>query len=276
MTASLPLVTPELALRIQKADIAGTWSRMSGIQSVEGNRLSVAIQSFGGIACFKSGNPDTPIPNLLLGVTTDELDNLDAALDWLGTSFVIAGIVPLLAGEEVLSRLAVRGLVHSSFMTVTYGLPLADQPALHPNITIQCFTGTESETFARYVVEIDGITEPDRPSWTRLRKGEFRGWWGYVAFVDGVPAARAAMGLGDGIARLGFGYTDPRYRGRGCQTALLSRRMADAATEGCDLIVSGSVPGTISERNQLRAGLHIAYTRANWTPLGMPYPGGAH
>jgi len=66
--------------------------------------------------------------------------------------------------------------------------------------------------------------------------------------------------------------TAPAFRGRGCQTALLHRRIQDAAGAGCDLLVSQCSPGTASERNQLRAGFRAAGTKAWW--VQAPTPGG--
>jgi hypothetical protein len=53
----------------------------------------------------------------------------------------------------------------------------------------------------------------------------------------------------------------------GCQTALLYRRIRDAALAGCDLLVSQCNPGTDSQRNQLRTGFRIAGSKSWWLPL---------
>lgn len=81
--------------------------------------------------------------------------------------------------------------------------------------------------------------------------------------------ATAMMLIDDGVAQLGAGHTLEHARGRGCNTALLARRLRDAAAEGChtafvelwdctpdDLSVAG--------RNLLRAGFEIAYAGHTW------------
>ncbi len=73
--------------------------------------------------------------------------------------------------------------------------------------------------------------------------------------------------VADGAASVTNGLTVPALRNRGCQTALLHRRIAYAALMGCDLLVSQCPPGGSSQRNQLRAGFQLAGTEAWWVPL---------
>lgn len=90
-------------------------------------------------------------------------------------------------------------------------------------------------------------------------------WHCYVARLDGVPAAVAALRVRDGIGSLTFDGTTPRFRGRGCQTALIRHRIADAAAAGCGLVVTQTDPDSSSQRNLERAGFRTAYTRTFWT-----------
>jgi len=95
------------------------------------------------------------------------------------------------------------------------------------------------------------------------------GWRCYVARVDGEAQGCGAMVIEDGIAELGIGATLEAARGRGCQTALLRRRIVDAAEAGCHtlLVETGErVPDrpSASYRNILKAGFDEAYRRPNW------------
>jgi GNAT superfamily N-acetyltransferase len=56
----------------------------------------------------------------------------------------------------------------------------------------------------------------------------------------------------------------PDYRGRGCQAALLRRRIDDAAAAGCELVASQLPFGSGAQRNVERAGLRVACTKAIW------------
>ena len=95
------------------------------------------------------------------------------------------------------------------------------------------------------------------------------GWRCYVARVDGEAQGCGAMVIDDGVAELGVGATLEAARGRGCQTALLRRRILDAAEAGCHtlLVETGErVPDrpSTSYRNILKAGFEEAYLRPNW------------
>jgi GNAT superfamily N-acetyltransferase len=97
------------------------------------------------------------------------------------------------------------------------------------------------------------------------------GWRCYVARVDGEPQACGAMLIDDGVAERGIGATLEPARGRGCQLALLHRRIADAGAAGCRTLfveTGARVPDrpAASYRNILRAGFEEAYLRPNWSP----------
>jgi GNAT superfamily N-acetyltransferase len=87
------------------------------------------------------------------------------------------------------------------------------------------------------------------------------GWFHYVAFVDGAPAAASAMFVHDQVADCFVAATLPNARGRGAQTALIQRRLADGAAAGCDLATAQSVVTNASPRNFARQGFHPVYRR---------------
>ena len=71
------------------------------------------------------------------------------------------------------------------------------------------------------------------------------------------------------VAQLGPGNTLKRGRGRGCNLALLERRLADAAAFGCRLAfveIWECDPERLSAagRNLLRAGSELAYSGRTW------------
>jgi hypothetical protein len=101
------------------------------------------------------------------------------------------------------------------------------------------------------------------------------GWRCYAALLDGRPAACAAMLSDelDGVAEFGLAATLEQARGRGCQLALLRRRIVDAAAAGCQTLFVETGERTPdrpagSYRNILRAGFEEAYLRPNWRRAG--------
>jgi ribosomal protein S18 acetylase RimI-like enzyme len=114
-----------------------------------------------------------------------------------------------------------------------------------------------------------GIAETDRAQF----KANVRSWLGqpgwslYVARLDGEPAAAATLYLKDGVGYLADAATDPDFRGRGLQSALLRRRISDAAAVGADIVFSGAAPLSTSHRNMERAGMRVQFVRSLWTPV---------
>ncbi|HET7901024.1 MAG TPA: GNAT family N-acetyltransferase [Candidatus Nanopelagicales bacterium] len=95
------------------------------------------------------------------------------------------------------------------------------------------------------------------------------GWTGYAAFDgDRMVAVACLFATGD-VAQLAGAATLPEARGRGAQSALLARRIADARDAGLRWIAaetdaaSADGPST-SLRNLHRAGFELLYERQNW------------
>jgi GNAT superfamily N-acetyltransferase len=114
------------------------------------------------------------------------------------------------------------------------------------------------------------------PDWTAAMFGAIPGrpgWRCYLAEVDGEPAGTGAMYVEDGKAELNLGATLAAARGRGCQTALLQRRIEDAEGAGCRAIFvetgeRAAGRPSASYRNILRAGFEEVYVRPNWQRPG--------
>jgi GNAT superfamily N-acetyltransferase len=86
----------------------------------------------------------------------------------------------------------------------------------------------------------------------------------YLARVDGKIAGGATLTIHDGVAGLFGASTLPVARRHGVQTALLQRRLARAAQAGSDLAVSLAQPGSTSQRNIVRQGFNVLYTRVKF------------
>jgi hypothetical protein len=215
-----------------------------------------------------------PYFNAIRGVGPGTEAELDAALAWFqGNARPCAvSISPFDASPGMLAHLAERGLRPTRFMTVLYGIPTSDhstriaQP--HPDFVAPEIVVRRDESPNLDVYLSLWLASQPAEEWEELRalgRAEFADWRCYVALVDGQPAAIAGLYLRDGVGVMASGNTLPSFRGRGCQAALLRRRIADAALAGCDLILSQATPGTISQRNIERVGLRTAYTQTIWT-----------
>jgi GNAT superfamily N-acetyltransferase len=128
-------------------------------------------------------------------------------------------------------------------------------------------TGGEDEPFGMIAATGFGL-----PYWASTLFARLPGradWYCYVARVDGVAQACAAMLVHEGAAEFGIAATLEPARGLGCQQALLHRRIVDAAAAGCHSLTVETgerIPGqpSPSYRNILRAGFEESYLRPNW------------
>lgn len=126
---------------------------------------------------------------------------------------------------------------------------------------------TDAPIFQEIVAESLGVPRIIAPV-VSSTVGQER-WHFYLARDGARPIAGAAMFVrGDG-AWLGLSATDPSHRNRGAQTALLARRLRDAAAVGCAWVSADTQPDTParpnpSYRNMRRAGMDILYARPKY------------
>lgn len=90
----------------------------------------------------------------------------------------------------------------------------------------------------------------------------------FLAEIDGSLIAAGGLNVFDDICLLAGASTRPEARNRGAQNALLSARLAFAATRGCSLAMMCAAPGSQSQKNAQKNGFQIAYTRTKWQLMG--------
>jgi hypothetical protein len=89
----------------------------------------------------------------------------------------------------------------------------------------------------------------------------------YLAYAGGRPAAAAGLYAAGRQAYLAGAATVPGLRGRGCQGALIRRRLRDAAAVADQVAVTTAF-GSPSQANLERLGFAVVHTRALWRRLG--------
>jgi GNAT superfamily N-acetyltransferase len=154
------------------------------------------------------------------------------------------------------------------------GLALTGEPERVMPLGVEVRRSDDDEFEAWLDVVADGVAHPDtqgvpwhedlpREVYLRAERDlAATGVMRYVALHDGVIAGGAGLRMAEGVAQLAGAATAPAHRRRGVQTALLSARLADAATAGCDVAVITTQPGSKSQQNAQRRGFDLLYTRA--------------
>ena len=240
----------------------------------------IELRSFGPVqASITRALPEFGTLNLILGAAEPGAvsgGHMAAAIDWV-TSRGVTPYVPVTPGlpgsEEAEAWLEAKGFISGhpwmKFVRDAHP-PRFPEPG---GVEVVLLGGSEEEPFGAIAAAGFGL-----PVWAAsyfARLPEREGWRCYVARVDGTTQACGAMLLDGEVAELGIGATLEGGRRRGCQLALLRRRILDAAEAGCRLLfvetgarIEDRPAG--SYRNILRAGFGEAYLRPNWTRSGSP------
>jgi len=217
--------------------------------------------------------PHAQVPNLVLGATgpgAASADHLGEALAWV-ESRGVSCYVPVTESETGAAK--AEELLRSHGYRRGYAWMKFVRDAHPPRfsspngVEIVAAESGESAPFGMIAATGFGL-----PAWASIFFADLPGrpgWHCYVAEVEGEPAACAAMLVHQSIAEFGIAATIEPARGRGCQLALLHRRIEDAAAAGCHTLFVETGERTpnrpsASYRNILRAGFEEAYLRPNW------------
>jgi GNAT superfamily N-acetyltransferase len=231
----------------------------------------IELREFGPLqATITRDLPQVPILNLLLGAPEAGEDELGRAVAWAEEHGVVpcVPLTPGLRGSDAAEAwLQAQGFQHGYAWMKFVRDPHPPRFPTPEGVEVAELAGPDEEPFGAIAAVGFGM-----PSWAADFFANLpgrEGWRCYVARVEGEAQACAAMVIEDGIAEFGVAATLEQARGRGCQTALLHRRIRDAAEAGCRTLfveTGERVPDrpSGSYRNILRAGFEEAYLRPNW------------
>lgn len=254
----------------------GIWD---SVPAAVADEHGIEVRGFGPVqATIVGALPQAGMMNLILGATEPgavAAGQLGAAADWVASKGV-SPFVPVTPGlpetEAAESWLEANAFTpgHSWMKFVRDAHP--PRFRVHDDVEVIELGGEDREPFGAIAATGFGM-----PAWAGAFFAHLpgrAGWRCYGARVDGELQACGAMLVDDGVAELGVGATLEPARRRGCQLALLRRRIEDATAAGCHTLFVET--GERSEdrpagsyRNILRAGFEEAYQCPNWTPLDL-------
>ena len=258
---SVPFVTPKLVRRLERTIDAFGVAWLAGHV---GGPAGLRLERLGPVtAAVTESRPDLDFMNRIHGLPEDP-----ARLDDVLAIYRAAGIRPWVelppGTEELAARLADAGARPLEPVAVLY---TAAEPAEVPAAPELRVVGPEEALhFGHLHLEGHGvpagIRSLDAPGVAAVvAREDVRA---YIASLDGEDVAAGVLFLHDGDASAANASTVERFRGRGCQTALLARRLTDAAHAGAELFSALTTLGSPSQRNMERAGLRVAYTKTVW------------
>ena len=241
-----------------------------------GAEHGIELRRFGPVqASIVTALPSVGMLNLILGATEPGAvsgGHLAAAVEWVASKGVrpYVPVTPGLPGSEAAEAWLTANGFASGYAWMKFVRDV--HPPRFPapeGVEVVRLSGADEEPFGMIAANGFGL-----PTWgAAFFAGLPRNpdWRCYVARVDGVAQACGAMLVQAEVAEFGIGATLEGGRRRGCQLALLRRRILDAAEAGCRLLFVET--GARAEdrpagsyRNILRAGFEEAYLRPNWAP----------
>ena len=112
-----------------------------------------------------------------------------------------------------------------------------------------------------------GVVLPDSPA--GLANDDR--WYLFVSYEGDTPAGAGSLFIDGNVGWLEWGATDPNFRRRGSQAAIMAARLSLAAEQGCDYVFTETgeaVEGDPqhSYKNILKAGFEESVLRLNYAP----------
>jgi GNAT superfamily N-acetyltransferase len=240
----------------------------------------VRYQRFGPILATVFGElPFTGLLNVVQGAAEPdgvELGHLAAAVEWLRTWEVdyrvsVAGDRP---GTQLAEDwLASRGYEPGSIIRrYIHTAPTTSLEVPSDSVEIRNLAPLETEGMSHIFAE--ALNLPKLATILMIGLPRWEGWSCYAAYLDGREVACGSMRISGKLALLGLDATLPNFRDRGCQSALITRRLADATRTGCDTVAAevwNGHPASEAAANVLeQAGFEEIAARTNWRrPTGI-------
>jgi ribosomal protein S18 acetylase RimI-like enzyme len=240
--------------RTLAVDISYTISRMKVLERLPGNPIGVNYRWVNETAVALMSR--LPSFSRVVGLRAGHEQHIEGLVCWYGEH----GIKPTF--EMVPGRYAAnlgRELTPLEFFQSEFHVSLICEPTTADRagdpVTIDRVTTADTmEDYLDAYVAGWGIAEKDQAQFkVNVRPWlNQAGWSLYVGRLNGQPAAAATLFLQDSVGYLADATTSPAFRRRGFQSALLRRRISDAAATGVDTVFSGAAPFSTSHRNMER------------------------
>jgi len=267
----MPIPSLRMVRRTVECEIAYTASRMRVLEQLPGNPVGITIRPLqsGAVALMARHLPVANF-NGVVGLQAGGEQEIEALTGWYRAEGVKARfeIVPGYYDRALGRELARLGYYQSGFHTSLVCEPQRDAAAAPTGIAIERIADAAG---------LDVFLGTHAAGWQIADEAGFkanvRGWLGqpgwslYLARFDGAPAATAILYVAENVGYCADATTHPAFRGRGLQTALLHRRIADASAAGVDFVCSGADFLSQSHRNMERAGMRVLFVRSLWTAL---------
>ncbi len=264
----------ERGARVARAFSAWFAERQRAIAALQGNPAGIEVREFGPALAYVA--PGCRQWDWMTGAHVPAATT-PGALGEILAWFRSRGLRPRIereacgGGPGAEARLAAAGLARGATMEFRARDPATPTEA-PAGIAVSPVDPADAETFAR--IRVEGSETPPRDLETyreHLRvSASLPGVRTYLARIGAEPVGAATLVLREEAAYFSSAAVLPPYRRRGVHTALIARRLADAAAAGCDLAFVRTEEGSPSAASLARAGFRVVARREVWRPTPPP------
>jgi hypothetical protein len=267
---------PDLAYWLEMSEAFAYGDTYAAAAARPGNSTGARTIPIGGAVAWGLSVIDFGFFNRVVGLgtagpaTEAEVEAASRFFLDLGVAQSVIHVTPSAEPADLEPWLEARGYVKGA-RWVKLWRTLDDLPAPSSSLRIERIEEPSAEVFADVCLTAFEMPPAVGDS-VRATVGR-PGWVHYLGYDGETPVSTAAMRVAEGVAWLGYGGTLESHRGRGWQTAMFLRRLADAREMGCRLAITETGeeteknPVNHSYRNMLRTGFQLAYARQNWVRL---------
>ena len=255
-------------------EAAGLEAVHTGASDEIRDRLGMHLDTIDGTTVSIVANDPSPLFNRAVGLglnepaTEDSIERICAAYREYDVERFYLGVHPEARPDGIEQLLENAGLKPArGWMKFERGPNPA--PAAESDLRVQEIGEEHVDDFGRIAASAYGMT-PDAAALVRGLVGR-SGFHLYMTFDGDTPAGTGAVIIDGDRAWFEWAATDPAFRQRGSQRALLERRIEDALAAGCTRLLTCTgepVPGDPqhSYHNIEWAGFEPQFVRENWVP----------
>lgn len=257
------LSTQELHERIAACEIAGIRAAVATVRRLYPAIDAQAVEIAGGLAAFTGA--DSPLSQVYGagiegGVSAQDVGAITAFFTSRAATPRV--YVSPLGDPSFPRRLAAAGYAPCEYENVLASQNLAAHAARDARIRVAGDREAWARASAMAFTDRDDVGDADAAVARVLAFSP--GVRAIEGLENGTIAATAAMDLKGDWAGLFAGATLREHRGRGWQRTLIRDRLARAVESGARFARGHAKPGSTSERNFLRCGFTVLYTRTLW------------
>ena len=261
-------MNPELLLAFEQIEAQFWRAMMTAVPEEQRRQLGMRVVHLDAATLALTGkygeagilNQTTDL-GLRRPATDADIGALRAALSEYDVASMMVGLHPLAEPADLSALLTAHG---ATFMMnfLIMGRAAAPMPEPSGAVQVQEVGPEAADALITIMMPSHGLPEDLDPMF-RHTIGQ-PNWHYYLATLDGEPVAGGALFVQGEVALLASGATLEPYRKLGAQSALIHRRVQDAAALGikhvCTLVVESTPEQpNPSEHNMRRAGFEVAY-----------------